>query len=197
MSKKQTRQTIIEKSVPLFNQQGFSGVSMSDIMSETGLQKGGIYNHFDSKETLALEAFDHAVNMAEHWFEDVVKGQHTAEAKLFAFIQSFREYVRNPPVPGGCPLVNTAVDSDDQHPTLREKARQAMDRSRQWLIAIIRDGIEEGTIRSDTDPDVLATLITASFEGALVMSRLYDDPIHMDWMVDHLCKHLQTHFTTP
>src|SRR5579875_1925033 len=53
----ETRQAIIEKAAPLFNQRGFLGCSMSDIMQATGLQKGGIYRHFSSKEELALAVF--------------------------------------------------------------------------------------------------------------------------------------------
>ena len=59
MSKgEQTRERILARSAQLFNRQGYSGSSLSDIMRETGLEKGGIYNHFSSKEQLALEAFD-------------------------------------------------------------------------------------------------------------------------------------------
>src|ERR1700753_912092 len=53
-----TRREIVEKAAPLFNQKGFEGTSMSDLMRVTGLQKGGIYRHFSSKEELAGEAFD-------------------------------------------------------------------------------------------------------------------------------------------
>ena len=53
-----TKERIIEQTAPLFNQMGFFGSSLSDIMQATGLKKGGIYNHFGSKEQLALEAYD-------------------------------------------------------------------------------------------------------------------------------------------
>lgn len=51
MSKAQeTREKILREAAALFNQYGYSGSSMSDIMRVTGLQKGGIYNHFKSKD---------------------------------------------------------------------------------------------------------------------------------------------------
>ena len=43
---------------PVFNQRGYVGASMRDLVDVTGLEKGGIYNHFGSKEQLALEAYD-------------------------------------------------------------------------------------------------------------------------------------------
>src|ERR1700675_2894591 len=56
----QTRQEIIRKAAPIFNQRGYEGAAMSDLMRATGLEKGGIYRHFDSKEQLAAAAFDYA-----------------------------------------------------------------------------------------------------------------------------------------
>ena len=70
-----TRQRILEKAASLFNRKGFSGAALSDIMRETGLQKGGIYNHFASKEALALESFDYAVGRVERWFAGRLAGK--------------------------------------------------------------------------------------------------------------------------
>lgn len=61
----QTRAMILARVAPLFNKQGYFGASLSDIMQQTGLEKGGIYNHFKSKEQLALEAFDYAYAMLD------------------------------------------------------------------------------------------------------------------------------------
>jgi AcrR family transcriptional regulator len=59
-----TRQDIIRKAAPIFNQKGYSGAALSDLMRATGLEKGGIYRHFESKEELAGDAFDHAWKVA-------------------------------------------------------------------------------------------------------------------------------------
>src|SRR6266481_3270397 len=62
----QTRREIVQKAAPLFNQKGYQGTSLSDLMDATGLQKGGIYRHFSSKEDLAAEAFDYSWRKAVH-----------------------------------------------------------------------------------------------------------------------------------
>ena len=60
----QTRREIIRKAASIFNQKGYEGAALSDLMQATGLEKGGIYRHFDSKQQLAGEAFDYAWNLA-------------------------------------------------------------------------------------------------------------------------------------
>src|ERR1700740_3646198 len=55
-----TRRRIVEQSAAVFNQRGYSGTSMSELMAATGLEKGGLYRHFASKQDLAAAAFDYA-----------------------------------------------------------------------------------------------------------------------------------------
>ena len=61
-----TRQEIIREAAPIFNRRGYDGAALSDLMKATGLEKGGIYRHFDSKEQLAAEAFDYACEETLH-----------------------------------------------------------------------------------------------------------------------------------
>ena len=56
----------------------------------------------------------------------------------------------------------------------------------------VKDGIAEGTIARGTDPYVLASVLTSALEGALMVSRLFDDPTQLDRVVDHLLQHIQT-----
>src|ERR1700744_5697137 len=60
----QTRSRIVAAAAPIFNRCGYEGSSLADLMAATGLQKGGIYRHFASKEELAAEAFDYAWSAA-------------------------------------------------------------------------------------------------------------------------------------
>jgi hypothetical protein len=56
----------------------------------------------------------------------------------------------------------------------------------------VKDGKAAGTVRTDVDPYALASLLTGSLEGGLMLARLYDDPSHMDHVVDHLVDHVET-----
>src|SRR5580704_8764088 len=121
----QTRQEIIRKAAPIFNQKGYAGAALSDLMRATGLEKGGIYRHFGSKQELAGEAFDHAWKLAmDARFDGTQKITNTVE-RLKQIVRNFRDR-RTGIVSGGCPLLNTAIDSDDGNPQLRAKARQAL-----------------------------------------------------------------------
>ena len=166
----ETRERIIAKAAELFNQRGLEGTSMTDLMEATGLEKGGIYRHFPSKEAVAAEAFDYAWEEA---FQERVRDLGSISGsvdRLKHLIANFVE--RRSSIPGGCPLLNTAVESDDGNSVLRERARQALGNWQNLLTSVINEGIQRREIRSGVDPNRLAMLIISCLEGALMISRL-------------------------
>lgn len=166
----ETRQTIVEKAAVLLNRRGYSGFSMSAMMEATGLEKGGIYRHFGSKEQLVSEAFDHAWQAALGTRMRDLESISNSVEWLRQFISNFAH--RRPPIPGGCPLFNTAVDSDDGNPVLRQRALKALRGWRDDLIQAVKRGIERKEIKREINPKELADIIISSLEGALMMSRL-------------------------
>jgi hypothetical protein len=84
----ETRQEIIRKAAPIFNRKGYSDAALSDLMRATGLEKGGIYRHFESKQELAVDAFAHAwktsakCQVFSRWHDSTSAIQH---AKRLAF----------------------------------------------------------------------------------------------------------------
>jgi TetR/AcrR family transcriptional regulator, transcriptional repressor for nem operon len=192
MSKgEKTKEKILHQAAELFNQQGYAGSSISDIMRVTGLQKGGIYNHFKSKDELALLAFDYAIAQIREHYRVALKSKRHAIERLQAIIDVFRSYVDNPIIKGGCPLLNTAIESDDTHPALRDRTQQAMNSWRDMICRIIQKGIERSEIRSGVDADEVATILIATLEGAVMMSKLYGDSIHLERAINHLNKYLK------
>ena len=83
----QTRHKIIRKAAPIFNQRGYEGAALSDLMQATGLEKGGIYRHFESKQQLAGEAFDYAWKIVmDTRFEGTEEIPNGVEQSLWQFL---------------------------------------------------------------------------------------------------------------
>ncbi len=193
MSKgEQTREMILAQAAQLFSRQGYFGSSLSDIMHETGLEKGGIYNHFSSKEQLALEAFDHVIALLEQRIRRLLSGKTHAIDRLLALVSHFQSLLDDPIVVGGCPILNTAIEADDAHPALRDRARAAMDRLRDTIERIITRGIQRQEIRSEVDVDTFVTVFIATLEGAVMLSKLYQDPAHMRRAAAYLTHYIET-----
>jgi TetR/AcrR family transcriptional regulator, transcriptional repressor for nem operon len=187
-----TKQRIVAQDAEVFNTRGFFGTSMGDLTRATGLEKGGIYNHFPSKEALALAAFEHAVGLMGHRFAEAMSKEQHAIRRLEAMISIFAETAERPPVRGGCPVLNTAIEADDTSPTFLERAREAMTSWHRLIGKTIKEGKHAGEIRADCDPYEVATIITAMAEGAIMLSKLYDDRIYMERAAAHLILYVRS-----
>src|SRR5258707_7357929 len=150
----ETRREIIEKAAPLFNQKGYEGTSRSDLMDATGLQKGGIYRHFDSKVELAAAAFDYSWLKAANGRLAGVDDSADSVDRLKKMISNFVE-LRPELVPGGCPLMNTAIESDDGKPILHARAQKGLQSSTARLSKLIREAIGHRHISSPIHPHKL------------------------------------------
>jgi len=192
-----TRRRIVERSAPVFNTLGYSGTSMSRLLEETGLKKGGIYNHFGSKEELSLAAFDYVIGKMEERFREALAGKEGAVDRLFAVVDVIGALAEDPPVEGGCVVLNTAVEADDADPVLKARAREAMTSWHRLIGSIIKRGVRSGELRAGTDPYEVASIVTAMLEGAIMLSKLYDDPAHVRRAVAHLKGHISTLAATP
>jgi TetR/AcrR family transcriptional repressor of nem operon len=186
----QTRQRLVAEAAGLFNRHGYEGSSMQDIMQATGLQKGGIYRHFGTKEELAQQAFDYAWRETIHARLKNLDAVDNAVDRLKQFVANFVEV--RPPVPGGCPLLNTAVEVDDGNSALRKHALVALRGWRNALAGIVQNGIDRGEITKATQPQSVATIVIASLEGALMMSRLERNGDHLITVQDHLNAYLES-----
>src|SRR5882757_8895666 len=160
-------------------------------MRATGLEKGGIYRHFESKQQLAGEAFEHAWKIAmDTRFESTQEISNT-EDRLKQIVRNFRDR-RAGLVPGGCPLLNTAMDSDDGNPQLRVKAQRALNSWLDRLRWIVNEGKRQGEIRRSVNFFELAMLIVGTLEGSLLVSRLH----RQDKARNLACRHLEEYFET-
>src|SRR5246127_770309 len=186
-----TRQDIIRKAAPIFNRKGYSGAALSDLMRATGLEKGGIYRHFESKEELAGDAFDHAWKVAmDARFQGTEAIPNTID-RLKQIVRNFRDR-RTGLVPGGCPLLNTAIDSDDGNAKLRAKARRGLSSLLARLQFITEEGQRRGEVRADVDSAKLATLIASTLEGSIMVSRLQRNEEPLNLACHHLEEYLET-----
>jgi TetR/AcrR family transcriptional repressor of nem operon len=184
-----TRQKIVETAAVLFNQKGFTGCSMGDIVAASGLEKGTLYGHFSTKEELALHAFDYAWKETSDKRLRDVETVPNAVDKLRLHIDN---YLNTPSFPGGCPLLNFAVDADDGNLALRTRVRKALMGWEQFLAKIVEDGQSAGEINPEIDPHSVANLLISLLEGATMVARIDKRSAALDDAQRHLTLYLET-----
>jgi TetR/AcrR family transcriptional repressor of nem operon len=167
---------------------------MQDIMAVTGLEKGGIYRHFESKEELAAEAFDFA------WATTTARRRQDLDS-IPDHVDRLKQYIANfvsrSGFPGGCPLLNTAVDSDNGNTVLRERVRKALRGWQSLLKGILEDGIRSGSIRTGVEANKVANIIIAGLEGGMLISRIERNDGALRAALEHLDYYLESQVRKP
>lgn len=186
-----TRQLIIEKAAPLFNKNGYAGTSLSDIMKVTGLAKGGLYGNFKNKDEIAAMTFEYSFQKIKSAIVMKLSGCTTSIQKLTAILQFYRTYITNPPIEGGCPLLNTSVEADDSFPFLKTRARAAQNEMLQSLVLIFQSGKKYGEFKENVQPQREAEMMYALIEGGIVMAKINDNPVTLHRILDRILEHIE------
>ncbi|GGJ24114.1 TetR/AcrR family transcriptional regulator [Deinococcus roseus] len=175
----QTRQHIVERAAPIFNTRGFSGTSIQDVLRETGLEKGGLYNHFKSKDELALEAFDHAIQLLRTAHKEAQQGRKGVLDRLQGIFEVTLRSALGEVMPGGCPVLNVSVEADDTHPQLKEQAQKAALSLQNFIAQVLAVGIKQGELKPELDPEATSRVLFALFEGGILLTKLHDNPEYL------------------
>ena len=184
-----TRQFILEKTAPLFNTKGFEGTSLSDLMLATGLTKGSLYGNFKDKEEISMEAFRYSIGKVKELVRAELNGVATYKKQLQALLDFYARYVLAPPVPGGCPLLNTAIEADDHHVSMRRVVTIELIATIDFISDLLKKGVRAGEFKKGIKPKDIAYTFFCSVEGALMFSRVERSKEPMDIIVKH-CKNI-------
>lgn len=185
---KTTKNTIIKESANLFNTQGYKATSISDITKATGLTKGAIYRHFESKSDLEQEALRSLGKLMFNELGQSIREAKTFQLKMDAIFSFFEKYMETPLYQGGCPLMNAAVEVDDTNTPLRQQAYNMLAQLKASVGKLLENGIKNGQIKPEIDPAFYSTIIIATLEGGIMMSKLERNKEAISKTILHLRK---------
>ena len=158
------RERFIDGGLACFHTKGYKGTSIEDIADAAGMLKGSFYNHFESKEALAVVV---VTKYAENTAAGVVQtGPPTAYRRLknhFMVLAADQEqvgYLR------GCLMSNFSVEISQTGELLRAATEQAFERWYSALAVVVRQAQKEGDIDQTYDADQFARFLANSWEGA-------------------------------
>ncbi|WP_189314371.1 TetR/AcrR family transcriptional regulator [Streptomyces brasiliensis] len=163
------REEIVNAAVDRFHTHGYNAAGIKDIAEAAGVPKGSVYNHFESKEALALVVLElygetrRLGELSDRSVEPLVRLR-----RHFEFLRDEQEqygFTR------GCLLGNFGAEVADHSMALRGKIHEGFDQWSHALAGALRDAVMTGDVDSTVDPDTTAIFLLSSWEGALVAAR--------------------------
>lgn len=172
-TKKDTRAALLEAGMEIMLLKGYTNTGIQEVLSCVGVPKGSFYHYFSSKE-------DFAVAIIRHYDEFYsAKLLRTLRAPNQTPLERLRNYCENSRAnllaqqcKKGCLIGNLGQEMADQSETLRTVLAEVMDKWRGLFADCIREGQESGEIRNTFPPENLAELFLASWDGAVLRSKI-------------------------
>lgn len=169
MARQSMREEIVAAALDQFHAHGFNAAGVKDITDAAGAPKGSFYNHFESKEALAVVALERycATRRLAELADPSVPGLQRVR-EHFTFLREeneARDYTR------GCLVGDFGTEIADHSPVIRAAVEDSL---REWGEAIagaIADAQREGAISASIDPLMTARFILAAWEGVLISMR--------------------------
>lgn len=183
-----TKQFIIERTAPVFNAKGYAGTSLSDLTHATGLTKGSIYGNFENKDEVALAAFDYNFGKVTAYIKSRILACENAVDRLLVYPRVYRDFLKIPFLQPGCPILNTAVEADDTHPLLKQKAAGALSFWKRSIENQVKRGIERKEIKAGIDPSQVTVIIMSLIEGSIMQAKVTGKATELKIAMDFLEK---------
>ncbi|MCK8603583.1 TetR/AcrR family transcriptional regulator [Desulfoferrobacter suflitae] len=187
------RDKIVYESLRLFSLKGFLSTSIQDILAAANTSKGGLYNHFKSKEELFFAVLDEARKI---WREKNLAGLDQISkpvAKVKKLLENYRDlYLKDTTcLPGGCIFVTFSVELDDQRPRLAQAVNEGFVGLKSLIQRLLEQGKQSGELREETDTRAVTEMIFAGMLGATIIYGMEKSPANLDKTINALLDYLR------
>ncbi len=165
------KEKIVHESLKLFSLKGFLSTSTQDIMREAKTSKGGLYNHFKSKDEIFFAVLNEARKI---WRERNLTGLDQIQepvAKVKQLLKNYQDrYLKDRETfPGGCIFVTLSVELDDQNAFFSKALNEGFVNFKAMIKRFLDQGKESGELRNNVNTEAVTEMIFSGMLGASVI----------------------------
>jgi len=168
------KERIIALAREKFVREGFSGVSVDELVENLGMSKKTFYKAFKSKDDLLSQLVERILLEMESGVLAILKGEGTFVEKLDGFMMFMGKNV-------GRIFTPFLRDVQRHAPHLWQRVHEfRRERMTRHFMGFIQEGIGSGFIRQDVNPRILLLAFLATIENILVPSVLVNESFSAD-----------------
>jgi TetR/AcrR family fatty acid metabolism transcriptional regulator len=180
--KAERRERIIDSALKIFAEKGFQDATISEISRAAGVSDATVYEYFNSKEELLFTIPEDITEKSIRDTEKVLPFLRGAESKLRAIVQSYiNTYEKNPEYSA---LIMLHLKTNRNF--LKTRAFEVVREAARMLLACIKEGIDDGTFKKETDPYLVRSMILGTIEHLYTRKHLQGMPHPMTEQIDLL-----------
>ena len=191
---KTTAERILDVAERLAQTRGFNGFSYADIATEVAIAKPSLHYHFASKAELGRALIDRYKVVFSEALRVIHEQSRDAVEKLKRYVALYDDVIRQDRL---CLCGMFAAEYSTLPKPMQQELRGFFDTNKNWLAAVLDDGLNSGELCFRGTPQERAELLVAGLEGAMLVARSYNDGKRFRCTAEHLladlcCEHGST-----
>jgi len=168
---------IFESAQKLIQQRGVNGFSYADIAKEVGVAKPSLHHHFATKTELVMRLMERYTDQLIEFLEQTAQTAANQEQALDGYFTLYQHTFDDGRACMGGMVAAEILTLDPQiSPLLSRFFRY----QQEWLTELINKGIATGEFKAVNSADKQATMIIATLQGALLISRAAENNEFLD-----------------
>ncbi|WP_299138394.1 TetR/AcrR family transcriptional regulator [uncultured Tateyamaria sp.] len=181
MTTQETKTQILDAAIELFWTSSYHATNMNALSDAAGMNKATVYQHYRSKEAIAIAAVGRALERTEGWvfkesfeaFSDPLDRLQSIYQRIY---QSHKSLYEADGRMRGCPFVNIGVELAVSSDGVREAVNKAFAVFEGYYARIVEDLAASGKLVHDLPAAQLATDLQDNMNATLVTSKLTKSP---------------------
>ena len=166
------RQHILNSGEALISGKGFSAVGLSEILAKAGVPKGSFYYYFESKEQFGEALFLDYLRRLEALLK---ADSGSARDRLMHYWLRWIEVQGQESLSQQCLVVKLSAEVSDLSEPMRGALRRGTDAILARLSACMVEGIAEGSLPSQLNPESASQALYQIWLGASLLAKVRRD----------------------
>nr|WP_154896602.1 TetR/AcrR family transcriptional regulator [Paenibacillus xylanexedens] len=170
------RTKAIEVAAQLFLRQGYSYVSMDEVVRASGVSKSNIYYHFKNKEELLQAVVQYWIAQYESQVYVLLsQRERSVEERVNSFIATLSAGIEGRNFEGSCPFITLYMQTPASAPDVKASISRFFRELQPMIEKLFQQGVDSGEFREGMDAGSVSSLFVAALEGSLVLAETERD----------------------
>jgi TetR/AcrR family transcriptional regulator, transcriptional repressor for nem operon len=175
MPQKSVKEQIVTAAVETLHMNGFNATGVQGIAAAAGVPKGSLFNHFENKEALGLEALDRYWQAGLEWLGILDNPRVPPLKRLKTYFRGLTQAVEKRNYDAGCMIGNLALEMSASSRPIRERLAAVFAAWSRGIETCVREAQADGSMRRDLNAKNVANLLLNSWQGAAMRAKVNKD----------------------
>ena len=162
---------VLERAMRAFWAHGYEGTSMSDLVDATGINRGSLYTAYADKHALFMESLRYFDQVYRADFLNSIAQHHAGKDAIVAAFEGVCALSEEGETPGGCLLVNTALELSPHDSEVRNFIDGCLSEVEGFFYEQLESAKHHHAMDRSTPSRQTAQAILALFLGLRVLTR--------------------------